>query len=107
MIFEGDDLVVYRSVTDACRHIEAPEIRRGAYEGFDSQGCPLLITADDDDSVHLLPTGRPCSPELVRRRVLRYLGHVPESRLGMPRRRLDSLDLGYLMAFVVDHLRGG
>jgi hypothetical protein len=78
VIFESGDLQVYASARAVERELEAIDVRRGAYVGWDADGRPLDLTADADGGVRVdLSEQIPQREQLMRtlRETLERVGH--------------------------------
>lgn len=75
VVVEGHDVMVFRTVDDAARALEGPDVLEGIYEAYDATGVRIDLTSDGgpDDYSAVVALSVPAVPPVEAARLCRLL----------------------------------
>lgn len=82
VVIEGKDVRVFRTVDEAARAVEGPDVLEGIYEAYDATGVRIELASDGDpvDYSAAVSLSVPAVPEVEAARLCRLLLQYLEAR---------------------------
>jgi hypothetical protein len=102
VLVEGLDVSLHPSLDALTDHVEAQDVRNGAYVAFDAERREVKLAAASDVSDMTAEPGDTASDRL-RALLINYIDHIGAERVGIDDIDLATLDLASMLRIVRRH----